>query len=106
MISAKTRLLVLRVIVGAHPRIWAVSRILHLRRMFTQLSHTDWILYPDILSINKMDALPPGLNGAIPINIISGSHPSYDADWMEFSTSKLYTNVFVWNNDTGKVIIL
>ncbi|KAF8512056.1 NUDIX hydrolase domain-like protein [Gautieria morchelliformis] len=51
------------------------------------------------------ESLPPGLQGQAR-EVISGGHPTYDSiDWMPFEAVKLFTNVFVWNEKTGKVLL-
>ena len=47
--------------------------------------------------------LPPGLQGPAK-EVISGCHPAYDSPgWLLYEHTKLFTNVFIWNEDTGKV---
>ncbi|KAF8588165.1 hypothetical protein K439DRAFT_686380 [Ramaria rubella] len=54
--------------------------------------------------MNLNMSLPPGLQEPA-VEVISSHHPAHDADWMTFENTKLFTNVFIWNEKTGKMLL-
>ncbi|GJJ10750.1 hypothetical protein Clacol_004978 [Clathrus columnatus] len=52
-------------------------------------------------------SIPPGLppNTMTALPSISGRHPDYKDDWMDIPRTKLYTNVFVWDEIERKILL-
>ncbi|KAF8508622.1 NUDIX hydrolase domain-like protein [Hysterangium stoloniferum] len=52
-----------------------------------------------------MSNLPPNLTGTVKEVVVSGSHPAHSEDWLPIESIKLYTNAFIWNDQTGKILL-
>lgn len=49
-------------------------------------------------------SFPPGLSNISAVaEVLAGHHPDYHEDWMEIPYTKLFTNVFVWDEHENKV---